>query len=156
MDRIWRFLRTVAWTATGLVFASAVVLPLLKAVEAGDWPGAQTIMVVGGLTTIGSGIVAVLMSLVIAAPTTVLHRVVNQVLQVLIAGAPAPVIADTLFNTSVDYGRAWASLVLVAIGAGVQAWIVNTREAAPNVDTPAPTLDAYQGDADYGVDRRIT
>lgn len=131
MDKVLRFSRTVAWGTVGLVLVTAVVLPALNSAKVGDWPGFQAAIVVGGLTVLGAGVLAIVTatipSLVLNTP---LARAVAQFLQTIAAGIPAPFLADTLTDTVVSYGQAWSALVLVALVAAAQAFVVNRREAA--------------------------
>lgn len=138
MDALWRFFRTVGWASVGVVFATAVLIPLLNAINLGDYLGAQEILVVGGLTVLGAGILAILQSLAMRnqGQTTPVQRAIFQFCQTAIAGLAAPVVADSLMDTAVNYGRGLWSMLLVSLAAAVQAFIVNQREASREAATP--------------------
>jgi hypothetical protein len=138
MDKLWRFFRTVGWASVGVVAVSALVVPVLDAMNVGDFVGVKQAVVIGGLTVLGAGLLAVLQGLISDSPTTVLHRVVNQFAQTAIAGLVAPVLADTLLDTAVNYGRSIAGVILAALVAAAQAWAVNAKEASAVAVTPAP------------------
>jgi uncharacterized membrane protein len=139
MDQLWRFFRTVGWASVGAVFVLWVIVPLLEAAKVGDMLAAKEAVVVGGLTVVGAGIFAVLTTLVQrnAAQTTPLQRALYQFGQTALAGALAPIVADTLVDTAVNYGKSLWVTMLTALVAAVQAFIVNQREASP-----APTPEA--------------
>ncbi len=141
MDKVLRFFRTVAWGTVGLVFVTAVAVPALNAANVGDWPGFQAAIVVGALTVLGAGVLAVIMALIPRLSTnSPLARAVAQFLQTVAAGIPAPFLAEQLTETVVNYGRAWWALLLVALTSAVQAYIVNRREA-PLVPGPVVNPD---------------
>lgn len=149
MDKVWRFFRTVAWGAVGVVAVTSLVIPVLNAIgatEGPDWISAKAAVVVGGLTVLGAGLVAVLQALVLKDPITVAQRVLNQFVQMILAGAAAPVIADTLLNTAVNYGKAWIALAIASAIAALQSFVVNRQEASPAALTPAPVVDTVTVD----------
>jgi len=140
MDKVWRFLRTVAWSSVGVVFAGAVI-GVLNAVQDGDFLQAKIAATLGILTVIGSGIVAVVQAALTRTQqnTSVLYRTVSQFLQVLVAGVAAPVAYDTFTDTTVSYAGSWGSLVITALIAALTSYSVNSREASVSAVTPAPT-----------------
>lgn len=139
MDKVWRFFRTVAWASVGVVAVTSFLIPLLKALELGEYGTAKSVAVVGGLTVIGAGILAVAQALIQKEPTTVLQRTVNQFGQTIVAGLAAPFLADTLFNTVAGYGQALLGLFISAIVAALMSFVVNQRESDPEVATPVAT-----------------
>lgn len=140
MDKVWRFFRTVGWGSVGVVAVVWVVIPALQKIQVGDWPGLATAVVIGGLTVVGAGLLAFLQALIQknSAQSTALQRALYQFGQMAVAGLAAPVLADTLFNTAANYGRSLWFTFSAALIAGVQAFIVNRREALDGVPTPAP------------------
>lgn len=141
IDTVWRFLRTVGWASVGLVFATGVLIPLLEKVQLNDWIGAEQVVVVGGLAVLTAGLLAIITALIprFATGTTTIQRAVLQFLQTFAGFLVAPVLADSLFNTAVIYGRSLWSGLLVALSAAVTAYIVNQREASARALTPAPS-----------------
>ena len=138
MDKVWRFFRTVAWASVGVVAVTSFAIPLLKAFEVGDFAAAKVAAVVGGLTVLGAGLLAVLQAMVQKEPTTARQRALNQLVQTAIAGLAAPVVADTLTNTVVEYGQTLLGTAIAAVIAGLTALVVNQREASVTASTPAP------------------
>ncbi len=137
MDKVWRFFRTVGWSSVGLV-AVGSILAVVNAVNEGDTIGARVLAAIGLFTVIGSGLVAILQAALLktSTRTTPAYRAVSQLLQVLIASAPAPFFAETFLNTAGEYGQAWLALTGVGVAAALQAYMVNKREADPTAVTP--------------------
>lgn len=139
MDKVWRFFRTVAWASVGVVAVTSFAIPLLKAFEVGDFAAAKAAAVIGGLTVLGAGIFAVIQAMVQDNPTSVMQRAINQFAQTVLAGLAAPVLADTILSTVVEYGQSLLGTFLAAVVAALTSFAVNQREASADAFTPVPS-----------------
>ncbi len=140
LDTVWRFFRTVGWASVGVVAVTALVIPVLNAMNIGDFDSIKVAAVIGGLTVFGAGLLAVIQSLVTSnsAQASAVQRALYQFGQTALAGLAAPVVANTLLETTVNYGRSLWGTFLVALVAAAQSYVVNAREASPTAVTPIP------------------